>query len=57
MGCHQRWDYLAIGGPLGATEEKKIPKGPESTKKNLQRTFESALYQALLPISPRKWEK
>jgi hypothetical protein len=26
VGCHQRWDYLAIGCPLGGDRRKEYPE-------------------------------
>jgi hypothetical protein len=37
VGCHQRWDYLAIGCPLGGgrgTENPTRTEGPPTKKKN-----------------------
>jgi hypothetical protein len=36
VGCHQRWDYLAIGCPLGGDRGKESPErtgGPPKKKK------------------------
>ncbi len=38
VGCHQRWDYLAIGCPLGGgrgTENPTRTEGPPTKKKKI----------------------